>query len=55
MLKVIKDTPIYAFMLGFYERLRWADGFGRTHATNNDWNDSYDKGANLSDSFTGNK
>ena len=43
----MKDTLIFAFLQGLYERLKWGDGFGRTHATNQDWNEAYDRGANL--------
>lgn len=45
----IKDSNVYAFIIGFIERFRFGDGFGRTHATLQDWNEAYDKGANLSD------
>ncbi len=38
-----------AYFLGFQERLRWGDGFGRTHPQSNDWNEAYDRGANLAD------
>lgn len=51
----IKETCIYAFLCGLYERTKYGDGFGRSHDTNDDWNESYDSGANLSDFFTGNK
>lgn len=53
MIKSIKNTTSYAFILGFIERTRFYDGFGRTHATNQDWNDAYDKGANFSDKLIG--
>lgn len=49
----MKNTLMYAYLLGFYERLRWGDGFGRTHATNQDWNIAYDRGANLADALRG--
>ena len=49
MMYKIRESPVYAYLAGFYERTKWVDGFGRTHETNSDWNDYYDKGANLSD------
>jgi hypothetical protein len=42
---------LYAFMLGFKENL---DGCGgRTHLTNQDWNEAYDHGMNFADWWTG--
>jgi hypothetical protein len=40
---MMRDTLIFAFVQGFIERLQ-SDAFGRTHETNQDWNDAYDKG-----------
>lgn len=48
-MKIIKDSLIYAFICGFIERFRFGDGFGRTHANNQSWNEAYDHGANWSD------
>lgn len=48
-----RDWLLVAFVLGLYERLRWGDGFGRTHATRQDWNESYDRGANVADWIVG--
>lgn len=45
----IKDTIAFAFCIGFYERIRFGDACGRTHATNGDWNDSYDQGMNCAE------
>lgn len=42
----MKDTLIYAYVIGFVERLQ-SDAFGRTHETNQDWNDAYDRGRGL--------
>jgi hypothetical protein len=38
-----------AYLLGFWERLTLGDGYGRTHPTDQDWNEAYDRGANLAD------
>lgn len=48
-MRFIRDSRLYAYLLGFYERLRFGDGFGRSHQSNHDWNDAYDRGANLAD------
>lgn len=53
MVLTFKDSLAFAYVQGFYERFRYHDGFGRTHATNQDWNSAYDKGANLSDKMKG--
>ncbi len=45
----MKNTTLFAWLQGFYERLRWGDGAGRTHATNQDWNEAYDRGMNAAD------
>ncbi len=46
----MQDTLIFAFVQGFIEHLR---GYGgRTHPTNQEWNESYDKGMNLADIVT---
>lgn len=42
-----------AFLLGLWERWRWGDGFGRTHATDQGWNEAYDRGANVIDWLRG--
>lgn len=48
----MKNCIVYAFLLGLYERYRYGDGYGQTHATNQDWNEAYDRGANLADKLT---
>lgn len=53
MMKFIRNTHVFAYAQGFYERHRWGDGFGRSHATDEGWNDAYSRGANLSDQITG--
>ena len=53
-MRFIRNTHLYAFAQGFYERYTLGDGFGRSHATDYDWDDAYNRGANLSDSITGN-
>lgn len=49
MLYLLKETLAYAYLCGLYDRLRYGDGFGRTHETNLDWNEAYGAGANLAD------
>ena len=49
MMHWFSNTPIYAFCQGFWERLTLGDAFGRTHPTNQSWNEAYDRGANLAD------
>lgn len=44
-----RDFTLFAFLQGFWERLTLGDAFGRTHETNQDWNEAYDRGANLAD------
>ena len=51
----IRDTQLFAFLQGFYERLWLGDAFGRTHETSQDWNEAYDQGANLADCLRGAK
>ena len=48
-----RETILYAYLIGLYERFRWCDGFGRSHETNADWNEAYDKGANHADVLRG--
>jgi len=49
MMKFIRNTHTFAYWQGFWEHL---DGCGgRTHATDDDWSDAYDRGMNLADSF----
>jgi hypothetical protein len=43
---MIRETCLYAFIIGFVERLQ-SESFGRTHETNQDWNDAYDRGRYL--------
>lgn len=52
MCRYLRNTHAYAFAQGMYERLRLGDGFGRTHATDQGWNEAYDQGANLADFLT---
>lgn len=49
MRKIIKNTKAFAFLQGFYERLLYGDAAGRTHSTNQGWNEAYDEGMNLAD------
>ncbi len=46
---VIRNSSPYAFVLGFVEHL---DGCGgRTHDTDMDWNEAYDRGMNAADAW----
>lgn len=49
----IKDSLIFAFAQGFYERLRYGESAGRTHTQNHTWNECYDQGMNLADRLRG--
>lgn len=46
-------THVRAYWLGFIERFRFGDGFGRTHPLDQDWNEAYDRGANFADLIKG--
>lgn len=48
-MKYLRNTRIFAYLQGFWERATLGDGFGRTHATSQDWNEAYDSGANVAD------
>lgn len=45
----IRNTLAFAFWQGFHERRTLGDAFGRTHPDNQDWNEAYDRGANVAD------
>lgn len=53
MMRRLRNSHVYAYLQGLYERLRWVDGFGRTHETDEGWNEAYDSGANLADRIMG--
>jgi hypothetical protein len=48
MLKFIRDTHLSAFWQGFVEHVFDGCG-GRTHPTDQDWNEAYDRGMNLAE------
>jgi len=48
----MKDKHLFAFWQGFFEQLRDGCG-GRTHPTDQGWNEAYDRGMNLADFFRG--
>lgn len=48
----IRNSNFYAYCQGFIEFFQ-SPGTGRTHATDQDWNDAYDRGRNLADLITG--
>ena len=50
-MKSILDTLLFAFLQGTYEGLRDGTGAGRTHPTNPDWNEAYDRGLNVADTL----
>lgn len=45
----IKDSILFAYLQGYYERRKYGDGFGRTHEELESWNEAYDRGANMAD------
>lgn len=47
------DCYLYAFVQGFYERATEGDSAGRTHETDQGWNEAYDRGMNLADRLVG--
>lgn len=51
MLRFIRNTHLFAFLQGLYERARYGDGMGRTHPTDHGWNEAYDRGMNLAERF----
>ena len=48
-INIMKNTYLYAFLFGFFDRLLWGDGFGYSHDTDAAWNEWYDTGANWAD------
>ena len=54
-MRFIRNTHLYAYLCGLTERLRFGDGFGRTHASDQDWNIANDRGANAADWLTGSR
>ena len=50
-MKRIKDSRIFAFWQGFIERFSTFDG--RTHPTDQTWNEAYDQGMNLAERVMG--
>lgn len=52
MMYAIRETTIYAYVIGFLDRLE-SDGWGRTHETNQDWNVAYDRGRELAAKLVG--
>lgn len=49
ILRAIRNTRAFAFCQGFYECWRYGDACGRTHATDQGWNDAYDRGMNAAE------
>lgn len=50
-MKFIRNLRLFAFVQGLYERARHGDSMGRTHPTDQDWNEAYDRGRNLAERF----
>jgi hypothetical protein len=50
-MRLIRDSRPYAFVQGLVEH--WGGCGGRTHETNQDWNEAYDAGMNLADRIRG--
>lgn len=53
MMRIIRDSHVFAFLQGFWEQLSTKGCGGRTHETDGDWNEAYDRGMNLADRFLG--
>ena len=51
MARFIRDSLAFAFLQGLIEH--WNGCGGRTHPTNDDWNEAYDQGMNLADWLRG--
>lgn len=47
LMRAVRDSIPFAFMQGLVEN--WNGCGGRTHPTNQDWNEAYDRGMNLAD------
>lgn len=47
--KAIRDTHFYAYCQGYRERRRYGDAAGRTHDTDQGWNEAYDRGQNFAE------
>ena len=50
MKKMIRNSHLFAFLQGFFEQVRDGCG-GRTHDSDQGWNEAYDRGMNLADMF----
>jgi hypothetical protein len=49
---MIRNTHLFAFVQGFIERLQ-SEAFGRTHETDQGWNDAYDRGRGMAARLAG--
>ena len=47
------DDLLFAWYQGFYERMTEGPNCGRTHETNEDWNEAYDEGMNEAEALDG--
>lgn len=47
----IRDSHTFAFLQGMYEAARFGECAGRTHATDHDWNEAYDRGMNVGEAL----
>lgn len=45
----LRNTHLFALLQGFWEQLTTRGCGGRTHETDADWNEAYDRGMNLAD------
>lgn len=50
-MKRIRNSRLFAFLQGFFERVTSNGDVGRTHPTNQGWNEAYDRGMNLAERF----
>lgn len=49
----VRESLLYAYLLGLYETLRWGSGMGMSHETNDDWTNAYGIGMNHAEWLTG--
>lgn len=53
MMRALRNSQFFAFAQGLVEHLGGCGG--RTHPTDQDWNEAYDRGMNAADLISGRK
>lgn len=48
-MRLIRNSHTFAFLQGLIECLWFGPDFGRTHESDHDWNEAYDRGMNAAD------